>query len=299
MMNNAEVGSNAAEILQFAEGVHQSVVFVSNEMHNRLRNQIDSIIQLDDREHSIVGLYYRALMWLKSIEALNSSLHIQAIVSANRALLEIAVDLLYLNYDRDGGVTAQYIFWEESARLKIGEGAVRYFERMNQAVPFQYTPFAEFVANNRERIRSIREGFEWGTRHPDRWMNKNLGEAVSTVDKYETDLSNNRVGTSIIFEELGSSLEFIYANEYPRMNLFIHATGQSTLYRLTAQELDFASAQYSLACTKLAMFIMRIVLTDLGFARLPEFAVQWETFRKQVDDLRYSGVPRESDSAVR
>src|SRR5882724_10694626 len=97
-MTNLEIEDTTA----FATGLYQGVQLVAEYMKNRSPLIEDVFCKPDTgyRDACMKSLWLRARAWMQSLEVLNHAKHVQAISVANRALLEITVDLVLLHHDK-------------------------------------------------------------------------------------------------------------------------------------------------------------------------------------------------------
>jgi hypothetical protein len=93
-MNEPEIDDTT----KFADAFYCGVQIVADYMKEH-SGKIETVFCKDEvghRDAAIKGLWFHARAWLQSLEALNHTKHVQAISAANRALLEITVDLILL-----------------------------------------------------------------------------------------------------------------------------------------------------------------------------------------------------------
>ncbi|MCD4664505.1 MAG: DUF5677 domain-containing protein [Bacteroidales bacterium] len=166
-------------------------------------------------------MYIRSMAWMTTIVALNKQKYFQAIVSGNRALLEIVVDMALLSYDKTESSCWKMHWWEESAKLKAAESLVQYYQDIDQPIPDEYQSHYDYVKKNKKEIHQKRLEL-WPNKkstpkHPNiRWTGQpNLFEDIKEVDKFAGVL---------IKEELGKSLTEFYRTEYSRMNWMVHGS---------------------------------------------------------------------------
>ena len=93
-----EIQPDMESTTAFATGLYQGVQIVAY-MKDR-SEMIESVISKPETEHrdrALRDLWRRSRAWMQSLELLNHVKHFQAISSANRALLEITVDIILLH----------------------------------------------------------------------------------------------------------------------------------------------------------------------------------------------------------
>jgi hypothetical protein len=90
------------ETKAFATGLYRGAQVVADYVKDRWP-LIEGVLPRSEtgyRDACIKGLYARVLAWMQTIVKLNDPLDFQALSIANRALLEITVDLILLHQDK-------------------------------------------------------------------------------------------------------------------------------------------------------------------------------------------------------
>lgn len=208
------------------------------------------------------GLWLRALAWMQSLEALNHTKHYQAISTGNRALLEIAVDLILLHHDKTNRSGWKMLWYAESEKLKSAYLAMKYFNEKGIAIPDVYKPLEEFYLSNNIQIDNMRR-FLWTNKkkplkaeHPKRWTGRSdLSKDIEEADK---------LFSSAIVADLGMTLTQYYRTEYSKMNWHIHS-GVASFWNLPPETFNLICAKALDWCANLAMFCTKIVLIDFQF----------------------------------
>ena len=160
-------------------------------------------------------------------------------------------------------------WWEESAKLKSSEALETYY---GGEVPSEYTPQVEFFKNRKDAIKAQRTAL-WKGEHPNRWTGRSL-----LADVIEAD----RVLGEKIRKELGESLREYYETEYRRMNWYVHGSALASVRGLAPKTFVCVCGLAFKACSDLAWFCTKLILTDFGFAKhLPGIEDQWESIRQQ------------------
>lgn len=225
------------------------------------------------RDEALQGLWQRSLAWMLTLERLNHAKYFQAIVAGNRALLEIAVDIILLHKDKSNLSGWKLHSWAESEKLKAASHILRFLDEAGEVIPDEYRPLKDFVQRQKTIIEKRRQDL-WGkTTHPPRWTGKsNLFEDVVHADQ---------LFSKEIQQDLKTSLTRYYRTEYPRMNWQIHS-GTAAFGNLPPQAFSILCAMAYKWSADLAMFSTKIVLADFGFLEvLPGLTEDWENVRKR------------------
>ena len=130
----------------------------------------DRLRAVDDRS-SVKGLALRAIALVQSLSRLNRVADVQLVIAANRAVLELLVDVILLaHYGPNEGVE-RLEAWELSAKYKFAFLSVKYVKEKRGELSEVEKPLAEFVAREEANVESIRQKYwpdERGKgRHPD------------------------------------------------------------------------------------------------------------------------------------
>jgi len=128
----------------FATGLYQGAQVVADYVKERWR-LIEGVLpksQTGHRDACMKGLYARVLAWMQTIVKLNDPLDFQALSIANRALLEITVDLILLHQDKTNSSGWRMHWWGESQKMKSAEQIIRYYESNGLPVPELLLPIS-------------------------------------------------------------------------------------------------------------------------------------------------------------
>ena len=176
------------EALRFYEAYYGGVVISSEFMEKRAFEAVKPLIRSNDREELAYNLYHRAMFWMRSLVKLNSPDHFQALVSANRSMLEMAIDFVFIRHDATNTIPDQILAWEQSAKLNQAEKLLSYYTKdLGMKVPPHANPISQFAQQSKATIESRRDKY-WPKRsrpHPDRWTGRGLGADASEADKLE------------------------------------------------------------------------------------------------------------------
>ena len=199
---------------------------------------IEGVIEKSEtgyRDVCIRGLWGRAHAWMQTLVKLNDPLDFQAMSVANRALLEITVDLLLLHHDKTNASGWKMHWWGESQKMKSAEQIIKYYESNALALPDQYEGQANFIRDSKASVDHMRKVL-WPNKkdpsrptHPGRWTgNATLFDDIVTADQFYE---------SVVKADLDSTLVEYYRTEYSKMTgVFIRVSllfGTSPLSPLT------------------------------------------------------------------
>jgi hypothetical protein len=213
------------------------------------------------RAKTLKGLFLRSCRWLRTLEKLDIlEGDFQAIVAANRALLELCVDVIRLTATQGDDGARQMRSWEESAKLRYSKKILSFHQ--GKPLSEEAGQAAGFIRRCESRIESLRLIY-WPDRksgnpptrgrHPDRWTQRNLADDAGLADE---------IAAPAIAAELQMSLQQFYETEYPRLCWSVHGSGL-TVERTDDPVLLVGTGVVSaVSSANLAMLCGRIVLTD-------------------------------------
>jgi hypothetical protein len=124
-----ENNMNIDKIKTFADGCYSEIQLVSEYMKQRIP-LIDGVIKNPStpyRDDCLKGLFLRANAWIQTLVKLNQVNDFQAICAANRALLEITVDIYLLHLDKTDNSGQMMYWWMQSEKIKSAEKILEYF----------------------------------------------------------------------------------------------------------------------------------------------------------------------------
>jgi hypothetical protein len=237
---------------------------------------LDGLVNPIERDIRLKALYQRAFLWMQSLEKLTSPQDFQAIVTCNRALFELAIDMIFLS---DGGpiyTPERMYWWEQSAKLKAAEALVRYYTTAGRAVPDTYEAQVEFIQRKKTIVEQQRTALWNMTKHPQRWT----GRSDMSVDAKEADgyRSND------IAEDLDSSLLEFYETQMRRMHMTAHGSGLAIERYLSREGFYVLCGLGYKWSTDLALFCTKLILKDFRFStHLPTLKDEWN--RVKADRL--------------
>jgi hypothetical protein len=278
------------ETKAFATGLYQGAQVVSDYVKERWR-LVEGVLPRSETGHRdacMKGLYGRVLAWMQTIVKLNDPLDFQALSIANRALLEITVDLILLHGDKTNSSGWRMHWWGESQKLKSAEQIINYYHANSLPVPDEYEAQVNFVRDSKASLDHMRRAL-WPNKkdpakatHSSRWTgNPTLFEDIVTADKY--------YGTEVK-ADLGSTLVEYYRAEYPKMNWHIHS-GVASFWNQPPQAYNLVSGFAFKWSSDFGMLCAKIVLSDFGFNEvLDDLGQEWENLRHQRDVMCFNQI---------
>jgi hypothetical protein len=261
-----------------ADGFYFGAKLVSEYMNKSYHDLLKHIINPPDRDKILLGMYMRAMTWMSTIADLNKPEYFQAIVTGNRALLEIVVDMCLLSYDKTDSSILKMTWWEDSAKYKAAETIVGFYQNIGKVVPGEYQLQLDFVTKNKKEVEKKRLEL-WPNkkdklRHPTRWTgHPNLFEDIKIVDKFFG---------ALIKKELGKSLTEFYKTEYNTMNWMIHGSALTGIRDFSIESFHCLCALSYKLCSDLAMLCIKIIFIDYDFiTHYPDLKKDWEELRNK------------------
>jgi hypothetical protein len=210
--------------------------------------------------------YLRLVAWMHSITQLQSPSDFQAVFAAARAMLEITIDAVLLRHLHDA--VAQMADWEESAKLKHAEAISRFYA--GRKVPAEFSEAVQFVQREGAAVAAKRTARGWvtptGTRHPDRWTSRNLGDDAKRADGFEP----------------GLPLEETYETKYRQMCWYVHASGAVGLRGLGADMFPALGGLTLRTCGTLAVVYAKLMLKYAGVWAMPFHGNSWESIFEEL-----------------
>lgn len=258
---------------EYARLFFQRAQFLAQYMRSQVYPLLVQAQKQSDRQRCLEGMFLRALAWMQSLAKLDQPTDFQAIAACNRALLEIAVDMVLLYHDKTNGSTEQLEWWEQSAKLHVAENLVKFYEDAGKPVPSEYQPQVEFIQQQKTKIDQQRSTL-WPhkgnkPKHPPRWT----GDRDLLSDIREAD----KLHGMEVQQVLKVTLEEFYATEYRRMSWYIHGSTLAGIRNVPPEGFDLACLFAYRMCAGLAMLCTRIVLEEFGFTeQLSDLQSKWE-----------------------
>jgi hypothetical protein len=273
--------ANIEKTHAFASGFYQGIKIVAEYMKKRTE-LIETVIPKPDtgyRDTAIKGLWMRSRAWLQTLEMLNHTRYVQAISVANRALLEITVDMILLHHDKTNASGWQLYQWGQSERMKAAEQLVNFYKEKGVPIPKEDEVIEVFYNDQKAMVDHLRrciwpnKKYPSKAEHPRRWT----GRSDLSKDVEEAD----RLYGSSIQDDLGVSLTEYYRTEYRRMNWQIHS-GVAGFWDLAPETFHIICGFALKWCADFGMLCTKIILTDFGFeTALTGLKDEWENVKLQ------------------
>jgi hypothetical protein len=263
----------------FATGLYQGVQVVADYMKDKspLIENVFCKPHTGYRDACIKALWLRARAWMQSLEVLNHAKHVQAISMANRALLEITVDLLLLHHDKTNSSGWKMFQWGISERMRAAEQTVNFYAERELPIPDRYAPLERFYLAEKRIVDDYRIRL-WPDRknpekpvHPARWT----GSSDLSVDIEEAD----RLYGPEIESNLGIRLLEYYRTEYRKMNWQIHS-GIAGVWNCDPEAFEIIAGISLKWAADLGMLCTKIALMDFGY----QYAI--EGLRKEWENVK-------------
>ncbi len=138
----------------FATGFFQGAQLVSGYMKDcfRMIEDVEIKSETQHKAEHLKGLWQRAYAWMHTVGKLNNPLDFQALAIANRALLEITVDLVLLHHDETNLSGWKMHWWGFSEKLKACEQIINFFvtisrQRISYTVPLLKAIWVQLSSN--------------------------------------------------------------------------------------------------------------------------------------------------------
>ena len=264
------------ETTAFATGLYQGVQLVADYMKQKSPLIEDVFCKPDTghRDACIKALWLRSSAWLQSLELLNHAKHVQAISMANRALLEITVDLVLLHHDKTNLSGWKMFQWGISERMRAAEQTIGFYKERGRPIPDRYQDLDNFFLNEKSIVDDYRIRL-WPNRknpqkpvHPARWT----GSSDLSVDIEEAD----RLYGSESQDNIGMTLLEYYRTEYRKMNWQIHS-GVAGVWNFEAPVFELIAGVAMKWCADFGMFCTKIALRDFGYVQAVEgLTKEWD-----------------------
>jgi hypothetical protein len=262
----------------FTEGLFKQIQITTDYLKHVV-DAVGGVLNKNDRENTIYGLFCRAVCFSKTVGKCNEASDFQSLQHINRALIEVASDLIFLLHDASRETDLKIKVWEESAKLKAAILVIEYYKDKNLSLPSECRHQEGFVKKFRQTIEGDRQKW-WGKNfHPNRWTGNNLLIDVQEADRLE-----------------GSVLEEIYQVEYRRMNWFAHGSGLTGMrYFKEESFLNLCGLSFSF-CQKLSLLIAKIVLKAFGYFEKDVYKSRWEEVNRNIESFLHSFLPKITES---
>jgi hypothetical protein len=221
------------------------------------------------RDNCIKLLWFRIFSWLKSVKALNSSVHFQALGAANRALFELTVDIALLYLDKTTTSGWKMYYWSLSEKLDGSEKLINFFDGDINKLPDEYIAYKEYFLNEEHSVKLMRKSLGWTTQkkpdgfHPKHWSGKNsFFDNLPEIDRNLHTEINKLFGKSL--------LEY-YRTEYKKMSWQLHS-GVNNSWKIPEEAFPVFTAFFLKDCANFGLLATHLVLKDFMLAdHLPNY----------------------------
>jgi hypothetical protein len=284
------MGVNIASYKKEADGMYDGIKIVLEYMEQRVTLSLKMLVgRRSAREQYIIGYYNLVKGWLHTLTKLNQARDIQAIMTCTRSLLEITVDLILLYKDPSRQAIRKMLHFDRHQKFKMAAALVKYYERLGKSVPDQYEPLETFYKKKKYQVEKKKREL-WSNSTPMRWSGNQL-----LVDIQEAD----RLLDHAIKEELNMSLEDFHETEYRRLHWYVHGSGLSGYWNMSADVFDLICAMGFYWSCNFAMLCIKIVLTEFKMtAVMLNLEEEWQkvglarnaTFLEQNPDKHSEGT---------
>src|SRR5260370_40842914 len=109
-------------------GMLEGTRSVAKYMREKARPRLDSILQPSPRETLVLGIFLRSLCWMETLARLDRVQDFQAVSAATRALLEACLDVVLINHDDTGQLTAKMADWATSTKFLMSQKLVEFYK---------------------------------------------------------------------------------------------------------------------------------------------------------------------------
>jgi len=224
----------------------KATLTVEEYLSGRSVNVLKSASQTVDRARTVIGLAHRAIGLVQGLSRLNRIAHIQLTLAANRAMLEVLVDLILIVHDKPPEAVEQIEAWELSAKLKAASATVKFVQEKGKVSELEQ-PLIDFIAREKEKVKDLRGRFWPKTEHPPRWTGRDLLADVIIADR-----------------EKPLGLEWYYQTEYRRMNWGVHGSGLAGFRGIDLSTLDVWFNLSHKKTSEFALEALQLAYSDLG-----------------------------------
>jgi len=188
----------------FYKATDQMVRFSKEVIYPVIRGQLG----LNDREKAIVGTYLRMHMWMLSLVAMNSCVHLQGVAAAVRSLIELYFDIAILASDKTGILVEKFHEFVEVERFRYGRNLINFNDSHPEITKDDDLIIREYVVQPERQKR----------------VKKTILKLWGTTSKGKIKSPNHWTGKDIIerARSLGPEYEHLYVQAYPRLSWYIH-----------------------------------------------------------------------------
>jgi hypothetical protein len=263
-IENPQIQLNADDVWNAADGMFASVTLVHDYIEKRMDPSIVMLIgDRTPKENYVLGLSYLVKGWMQTLKKLNEPKDIQAIMTCTRSMVEITVDLIHLHKDETAETLTRMVEFDRWQKYRSARAVVTFYGRFDppQAVPDKYQELEDYFRKNQAGAERARRELWPNINNPQRWSGKNLLDDVKTADKL---LGHH------IEQETGSSLEEFYETEYRKLHWYVHGSGLSGYWNISADALSLMCAMGFWWSCDLAMLCFQVILTEFKITKADE-----------------------------
>lgn len=210
----------------------------------------NGILNPSPLEVTLLTCHLRQVAWLESLLKLDNSVHFQALSTCLRSQFESLLDIVLLS--KEPNAFGKMIAWENSAKINSTLLALKEFKKLKMRVPPSFKERKAFFAANLRYVKSQRVTYFGGTKHPDRWTNRNVYDDSIKVDGIFTSMNKKEEYEKILTQ---MPLSLFYRVHFPMINANVHSSGLTTIRNMPSEGFDLQS---------IITFFLSIGLFDLS-----------------------------------
>ncbi len=261
---------------EFAERCYQSTEIICDYLESGWQaiSNVPPENKSDKRKQCLETLYLRVLGWLKTLKKLNDPVCVQAILTAPRSLLEIAVDMILLHYDETNKSAEMIDVWATSERMASATKAISYYRGKKLTVPDEYKT-SEVLNDKLSREIKLQRKHLWEKEgHPRRWTGNDLPPDIQKADSFHCH---------ILQADLGMTLEELYCTDFKKMSWFVHS-GLAGFRGISAEILTLLCARAFYLSAGIGVICASITLEEFGFtSQLDELKEKWHELKNDLE----------------
>jgi soluble cytochrome b562 len=251
-----------------AEGMYSGIDFVLEYMEKRVDVMLKLLVgRHSAREQYMIGLYYLAKGWMQTLKKLDERKDLQAIMTCNRAMVEITVDLILLYRDSSRQTIRKMLHFDRYQKFKAARSAVTYFENKGIAVPDPFEEMANYVRKRKHQVEKKKKELWPKLKNIVRWSGNNLLTDIKEAD---------RLLEHGIRDEINMSIEQYHETEYRRLHWYVHGSGLSGYWNMPADVFHLMCAMGFYWSCNFAMLCCKVLLTAFRFTDVAELDKEWE-----------------------
>lgn len=282
MDNNTDIDKTNA----FADGCYRGIPIVAEYLNSKESLLINGVLKRRGTKHRddcLKLLFMRAKAWMQTLIKLNHGMDFQALGAANRALLEIVVDIYLLHHDKSDISGQKMFWWMKSELIKIDQIKINYYNTQNLHFSPIYQSIQNYITKNKSQVEKKRSEF-WSSKHPKRWTGKSgLIDDIPDVDEYFGDE---------IKGDFGYTLTELYYTLYHICNWLIHS-GIAGFSNMPPEFFELIGGLCYKYCADLGMLSTKVLLTDFGFVDvMDDFHREWDEIKTRREKVFRNAYPQ-------